>query len=177
MLLKGEGTMKKTLLSALVVLIVLIQFGAASAKDDAYQPVAASPETQTSYIESIEQKDGKITAVVDYIQWFEGEEANEQFRLHEQDPDMTEAPDGYYIVNEDDALVELEIAPDAEVRMQIYNRTGNIEEADIVWDEQIDVDRFIGLIQDHEEWDMRDFPYHITVKDGKIIKIVQQYIP
>ncbi|WP_020617648.1 hypothetical protein [Paenibacillus daejeonensis] len=169
--------MKKPLLSALVVMIVLIQFGAASAKDDAYQPVEASPETHASYIESITQQDGKITLVADYIQWFEGEEANEQFRLHEQDPEMTEAPDGYYIVNEDETLTELEVAADAEVYMQIYNRTGVIEEADIIWNEQIDVETFVALIQDNEEWDLRDFPYHLTVKDDKIIKIVQQYIP
>lgn len=169
--------MKKPLLSALVVMIVLIQFGAASAKDDAYQPVEVSPETHASYIESITTQDGKITLVADLIQWYEGEEADEQFRLHEQDPDMTEAPDGYYIVNDDTTLTELELAVDAEVFMQIYNRTGVIEDADIIWNESIDVNTFIEIIQDNEEWDLRDFPYHLTVSDGKIIKIVQQFIP
>ncbi|MFS0723368.1 hypothetical protein [Paenibacillus sp. 1P07SE] len=169
--------MKKPLLSALVVMIVLIQFGAASAKDGAYQPVPASPDTHTAYIESITKQDGKITIVADYIQWFEGAEADEQFRLYEQDPEMTEAPDGYYIINDDDGLVELEVAADAEVLMQIYNRTGVIEEAEIMWNESIGIDKFIEIIQDQEEWDMRDFPYHLTVIDGKIIKIVQQYIP
>jgi hypothetical protein len=61
--------------------------------------------------------------------------------------------------------------------MQIYNRTGNIAEADIVWDERITIEKFIELINMEDDLQLKNFPYHLTVKDGEIVRIVQQYVP
>ncbi|MNH43641.1 hypothetical protein D3C79_1055980 [compost metagenome] len=71
----------------------------------------------------------------------------------------------------------LPIAKDAVVLMQIYNRTGNIHEAAIIWNEQISVDKFVNLINNEDAFQLKNFPYHFTVTDGEIVRIVQQYVP
>jgi hypothetical protein len=156
-------------------MLTQLSFVSASQKD--YSPVVQNTETQTAYINQIVERNGKVTIDADNIQWFEGEQANQKFREIEKDPDMTEAPDGYYIVNDDTTVRTLEVADNATVLMQIYNRTGNIDEADIVWNEQITLGKFVDILKDDSEWDLKDFPYHLIVKNGVVVQIVQQYIP
>ncbi|RXZ84329.1 hypothetical protein EBB07_03255 [Paenibacillaceae bacterium] len=166
------------MLFAAVLVVGLFQFTFASATDDGYQPVPTNPETQAFYIESLINNEGKLELTADHIEWYEGEEANEVFREREQDSEMTEAPSGYYIVNDSDDLQTYEVADDAVVLMQIWNRTGNMDEADTVWNEEISLEKFIELVNsDEDEGFIKDFPYHISIKDGKITKIVQQFIP
>ena len=49
----------------------------------------------------MKQNNAFVVEQDDEIQWYEGKAANVQFRQHEQDAQMTDAPDGYYIVNDD----------------------------------------------------------------------------
>jgi hypothetical protein len=169
--------MKRAFFGIVIVLCMLTQLSFVSASQKEYSPVVQNAETQTAYINQIVEKNGKIYIDADYIQWFEGEQANQKFREIEKDPDMTEAPDGYYIVNDDSKVRTLEVADDATVLMQIYNRTGNIDEADIVWNERIPLGKFVDILKDDSEWDLKDFPYHLIVKNGVVVQIVQQYIP
>lgn len=155
----------------------------------AEQTTTQSPETSTEapeqtytvFINSVE-KDGNsgLQLETDRIGWYTGEEADKLF-LQEY-PDAKEelggAPDGYYIVNNDTTEVKMPVAKSAEVLMQIYDHTGNYEDVQINWNEPMSLDKFdaqynnpMGLL------DLSAFPYHITVKNGEIVKIVQQYIP
>ena len=124
----------------------------------------------------ISSKGGKTYVTADYIQWFEGEEANKVFRRHEQGSGLDEAPDGYYILNESKKLRTFQLADNAEVLMQIYNR-GKLEDTDVVWNQRITAKKFVQLFRNDGGFDLSGFPYHLTVKKGKIVKIVQQYIP
>ncbi|GGO06281.1 hypothetical protein [Saccharibacillus kuerlensis] len=188
--------MKKTTLSMIGtgLLAIMIGFGYAPASN-VLTPASAAPaeqasdttketsteQTYTIFINSVEKNDtGALQLETDRIDWYTGEEADKLFL--EENPDAAEeiggAPDGYYIVNEDISEVTMETAPNAEVLMQLYDRTGNYEDMEINWDELITLDKFeaqynnpLGLL------DLSAFPYHITVKDGVIVKIVQQYIP
>jgi hypothetical protein len=58
--------------------------------------------------------------------------------------------------------------------MQIYNRTGKPGEADIVWNEHIPLSKFIKIFA--EDAILHEYPYHLTVKDGKVVKVIQQFI-
>lgn len=62
--------------------------------------------------------------------------------------------------------------------MQIYNRTGNVEEAGTVWNEQITVDQFVALMtNDDSGINLKDYPYHFSVENDKIVRITQQFLP
>ncbi|KIL34708.1 hypothetical protein SD71_16675 [Cohnella kolymensis] len=169
--------MQKVLLSLAVVLLGLLPFSFVEANHNDYTPVTQSSETHPAYIDRIFTADGKTYIAADFIEWYEGEEADRVFREREQDPEMTEAPDGYYIVNDVSELQTFELSPDAEVFMQLYNRNGNIDEADPVWNEKIDVTKFVSLFGPNEEMNMKDFPYHLVIENNKIVKITQQFIP
>ncbi|TVX95317.1 hypothetical protein [Cohnella terricola] len=167
----------KMLVSFVAVLFGIMSFGFIRANIGEYTPVPADPNTHVAYIGQIYHENGGIYLDADFIEWYEGEQANEAFREHEPDADLTEAPDGYYIVNDDTATEKLAVSPDVKVFMQIYNRTGNIAEADTQWNERISLDRFLALLADNGGMDLRDYPYHLTIENGVITKIVQQFIP
>lgn len=97
----------------MLVLIMMTTVGVASGNN--YEPVPKASNQEAVYINGLEIRDGKVYLQLDPIEWYEGEEANQVFREREQDPEMTEAPDGYYIVNDTEEQIELPVADDAEV--------------------------------------------------------------
>lgn len=132
---------------------------------------------ETIYITNINNIEGQLEIQADDIEWFEGKAADEALVKNEPNAGIDYAPDGYYIVNDDPSTYELKISPDAEVLVQIYDRTGQPEDIDINWNEKISLEKFIALYNQKENLDMSQFPYHVTVQDGEVIQIVQQYIP
>lgn len=168
----------KMIASFVAVLFGFMSFGFIQANTHDYTPVPQDSGTLVAYVEQIYQENGRSFLNADFIEWYEGEEANRVFLEREQDSGMTESPTGYYIVNDDPKVQKLEIAADAKVLMQIYNRTGKIEEADIVWNEQISIEKFIALFQEDADLNMlKSFPYHLTIENDTIVQITQQYIP
>lgn len=176
--------MRKIAIS-LAIAATLINFATASSRtpDQEAQaqsvPTATSPaEQKTAYVEGIEQRDGRYVLSVDYMDWYEGEAATAIFREQEPDPEVTEPPDGYYIVNDDTTLQPIELTDDALIQMQIYDRGGD-GPSDIVPDEKVTAAQFAALVNegDAAAINVKDFPYHLTVEDGKIVRIVQQFIP
>jgi hypothetical protein len=167
----------KLLICFFAVLFGFMSLGFIRANNNDYMPVPRNSETHASYIDQIYQENGKTYIKADFIEWYEGEEANKVFREREKDPEMTEAPDGYYIVNDDKQLQTLQISNDAKVYMQIYDRTGNVNEASTKWNEVISVAKFVSLFSDESRVNLKDFPYHLTIENGKIVKITQQFIP
>jgi len=167
----------KLLISIVAVLFGIMSFGSITANTGEYTPVPVDESTRVAYVDAIYRADGDCYIDADFIEWYEGEAANRIFREREADSGMDEAPDGYYIVNDDQAIERLKLAPDVKVLMQIYDRTDDIAEADVVWNEQIALDKFISLMTDNGEMNLRDYPYHLTIEDGVITKIFQQFIP
>lgn len=167
----------KLAISLAAVLFGFMSLGYVEANTNDYTVVPQTSETQAVYIDSINQKNGKTYVTVDFIEWYEGEDANVIFREREGDSEMTETPDGYYVVNDEMELQTFEIAADAQVLMQIYNRTGNIDEADTEWNEVISVDKFFEEMSDTTEMNLEEFPYHLEIHEGIIGKITQQFVP
>lgn len=159
----------------LLVLIMMTTVGVASSNQ--YEPVPDASNQEAAYINNLEIRDGKVYLQVDPIEWYEGEEANQVFREREQDPEMTEAPDGYYIVNDSEEQIELPVADDAEVLLQIYDHTGRYEDAQISWNQLVDLSKFINIYKKDDIVDMKWFPFHLTIEDGTVVKIIQQYVP
>jgi hypothetical protein len=176
---KGASTsMKKWYVLAAAAMIGLTVLRFSPDESSASAPVEPSPAASTAYIDHVAKENNSYVLSIDTIDWYEGEDAVQPFLEREGDSGLDGPPDGYYIVNDETELTKLPIASDAEVLMQIYNRTGNVLEVDIVWNESISLDTFIGLLEANDEaLDVKNFPYHLTVRDGQIVKIVQQFIP
>ncbi|GGH32127.1 hypothetical protein GCM10008013_36340 [Paenibacillus segetis] len=174
----------KKLIKVLMPLVLIVAMSSfltpglrAAQPDDIAVSQGASTSTLTVYIDQLNiNKDGG-TVTVDPIQWYEGEAAEVAFQANEPDAGIDGPPDGYYIVNDDEQLTRYPVAKDAEVLMQIYDRTGNLEDMDIQWNELISLEKFGEIFSHNELIDLSQFPYHITIKDGQVVRIVQQFIP
>ncbi|MEK4996194.1 hypothetical protein BSK49_17015 [Paenibacillus odorifer] len=134
---------------------------------------------QTVYFHTIESDHGKLSGTTDEINWYQGADADRIFA--ERDPEAAAeiggAPDSYYIVNDVDTLTTYPIADNATVTMQIFDHTGNMDDLDINWNESITLQQFMDQFNKTDVIDLSQFPYHITIQDGVITSIVQQYIP
>lgn len=147
------------------------------AKSQDVQDMTVQVQHETVYINDLSDLNGELQIKADEIEWYEGEEANTVFVEQEPNAGIDYAPDGYYIVNEQETNETLKIADDATVTVQIYDRTGDIKDIDIQWDEEISLDKFAELYGDTTNMDMSVFPYHLTIENGEVTQIVQQYIP
>ncbi|MDG0814206.1 hypothetical protein [Cohnella rhizosphaerae] len=179
--------MRKLLLCVVLLGICLIPLSVSGVSDKQETAVAqengveaanfASAPSYPAYISKITSMDGVTYLTVDYIQFLQGEEADRVFRQQEPDAGMDEAPDGYYILNEEKKTYTLPVAADAQVLMQIYNRSGSWDDADIVENEPISVAKLRSLFSGDNQELMGNFPYYVTVVDGKVVRIVQQFVP
>ncbi|GGD66884.1 hypothetical protein [Paenibacillus nasutitermitis] len=142
-----------------------------------YEPVPQSTDMQTAFVNHIDYKDGKLLLTADYIQWLEGAAADEAFLKDEPDSGLDGAPDGYYVINSDPQLRTLELDPDAQIVMQIYDHSGLLDDLQPAWNETIPVSKFMAIYGDKHIVDLSSFPYHLTIQGGKVVRIVQQYIP
>ncbi|MBE7053641.1 MAG: hypothetical protein E7391_05130 [Ruminococcaceae bacterium] len=131
-------------------------------------PISTEVETETKteisnkpvfcYIKEIHNK----TMAFDEIEWVEvpGERATE---LNVTDED---APNGYYIHNEENVITEIDIADDCKIFILDWENSFT--------EKQVELTDFIDIL------DQRDgalIPYMLTIKDGKIINIKEHYIP
>ncbi|RUT33458.1 hypothetical protein EJP77_07355 [Paenibacillus zeisoli] len=140
---------------------------------------AAKTQTRTVYIKQMKSVDGKVRITVDPIGWYMGKDADVKFKEREPQAykEIGGAPDGYYITNDSKRTVSYSVAANAKVMMQIYDRTGKMEDIDIKWNEHVTLKKFQSIYRNSKLMDVRSFPYHITIKDGQVIKIVQQFVP
>jgi hypothetical protein len=167
--------MKTTLLRILLTVVLFLLLSGAAVSQTEYTPVPKSKNTHPAYITQMYAEQGKTYIVADYIQWYEGDNADRVFTDREPDAGLPGPPDGYYIVNDNPKLRTIEVKDDCEVLMQVYNRTGNIEETNVEWNEAITLSKWRELYS--EDKLLAEYPYHLTVKHGEVVKIVQQYIP
>lgn len=169
--------MKRTLAAIGVAILCVFHFGSADAGQGSDKPASPVESTLTYYIHDAAMHGGQLRLQAEQIEWYTGEEADKQLRIHEPDAGLTETPDGYYIIPLHRGVETLNAAPGISVLMQIYNRSGNVLDADIVWNEAITAERFAELLADEDAWNLKDYPYHLTFREGKVVRIVQQYIP
>ncbi|MDR0267346.1 hypothetical protein [Paenibacillus sp.] len=172
--------MKKfTLLATLMIVAMLGIITSASATDNEYTTVPKSEDTVTAFISSIRNDNGQLIIQAEPIEWYEGAAADQKFKEREKEAfeELGGAPDGYYIVNDNPTLHTYEVAPDAQVLMQIYDHDGTYDGAQINWNEPVSLDKYVAIMNNNNLMDMKSFPYHLEIQDGKVVKIIQQFIP
>ncbi|BCG58207.1 hypothetical protein [Paenibacillus sp. URB8-2] len=172
--------LKKTAVVPFIVLLFFSLIHTSSTAGTRAVAESSGPAQQlTVYIHSLEQDGNQVILTADEINWYEGADADRLFAEREPEAaaELGGAPDGYYIVNDSDTLTGYPLADNVSIKMQIFDHTGNPEDLDIHWNEAVDRDTFLKKFGNADVVDLSQFPYHITVEDGKVTSIVQQYIP
>lgn len=152
-----------------------------SVYSDTYAPAPNVPAdgTYTVFINKIDRdsNNGNYELTVDPINWYLGEAANVEFNKENPNSGIDGAPDGYYITNDDTQTYNYAVATNPKVLMQIYDHTGQWKDIDTNWNEPVSIQKLNAIFQKPDLLDPTVFPYHITIKDGQVSQIVQQYIP
>jgi hypothetical protein len=111
------------------------------------------------------------TIVFDLAYFLTGEEANEAAAEH---GDETPVPNDYYIVNDNPHLRTLAVAPDVEIRVIDWGHCCEPVEGEL----QPFGDAFAT---EHHRWDAMyqgaESQYWLTVEDGVVVRIEEQYLP
>ncbi len=121
------------------------------------------------YIRSIDPS--SETLVFDLAYFLTGDEANQAAAEH---GDETPVPNDYYIVNDNPLLRTLRLAPDVQIRVIDWGNCCEPVQGEL----QPFVDAFHTK---HHPWNAMypggESPYWLTVEDGVIVEIEEQYLP
>jgi predicted nucleotidyltransferase len=127
---------------------------------------------KSGYITKLTEKDGKLIAQVENIQWFMGADAAKA--IQQDNPNWTadecEPLDGYYI-RDLNTTSTYEIADNAEIIMQTYTTADHSDQ----YTQTVDIPTFKKIHFSRAFYN--DTVYHFNIKDNKIVKIIEQYIP
>lgn len=128
-------------------------------------------EKQIGSIKSIYQKNGKYYLDIDYVQWISNAKTCET-RYGEYNND-------YCIINDNSLLRTFSISNDVKVELQTYSHDVS---GGYVWNQVIPLSIFAtalnnSYVEMHPEYPARNFLYWITLNNGVITNIVEQYQP
>lgn len=173
---------KKYIIGAL---IIFLAFGAAAfymkpeAEEDLPeegQETEIADGVDMGYISALYESGGVRYMDLDHAEWLTGEEAarvkiedGECTITEEEDPSMC-VPNGFYVRNTDSAIQTFEVAPDA-----LVMRSTDFEYSD-TGERQISYEALVALFSSEGSY-FRSIPFHIEIKDGKVISIKEQYLP
>ncbi|MCL6459944.1 MAG: hypothetical protein K6T85_18265 [Gorillibacterium sp.] len=166
-------TAKRTIYGLLVIVLMLSLVTTVSALGNRTEATNTQEKTITVYISSLQINDSLATITADEINWYQGDEADRIFA--QKDPEgaaeMGGTLDGYYIVNDEHVLQTYTINDHAQVLMQLY------DPYTIKWNQEITLPQLIDVFSHSDIMQQSAIPYHLTLQNGEVTRIVQQYIP
>jgi hypothetical protein len=130
-------------------------------------------ELELAYVGGVE--DGVVSA--DYVQWFTGEEANVAAREDGAIPEDETVPNDYYIRNDNPQIRQLALSPAAPIVLQACFDPGPC-----VTTVGVTAEEWTELVGGGEPdgWTWYGggvLPYWLTLRDGDIVQVVEQYLP
>ena len=123
------------------------------------------------------------TVVADYAEWFTGEEAATAAIADGEASDDGTYDLDFYIRNQNDRLRTLDVAPGTEVVLIVCYEN---DEGPCVTTESVGVVTFGDLLSDPDSalatqgwywYGAGEIPYWLTISDGVVIQIEEQYLP
>lgn len=118
--------------------------------------------------------DDGATLQADLAVWLSGNAANTAARIAGETD--VPVPNDYYIVNVDPAVLELPVDAEVEVTSVWYDYDTDPDLAN----DPISYEDLVGVINGDQEGvhdNMRSDPWWVTVRDGRVVGIDEQYIP
>jgi hypothetical protein len=136
------------------------------------EPADALPDGRHFvYVKKVEENEGASSLTFDLAEFLTDEDANAAAAAH---GDEVPPPNGYYIVNDTSRLRTIPIDPDVAIRY--YPSTGPA----CCTHQPGTLDGFAAAANETAMTDyppMKYAPWWITLQDGVIVSITQQYIP
>ena len=131
---------------------------------------AAKPkvETQFTFIKKATRSGSAATIVADYAQLLTGEAAAVAATAH---GDESPPPNDYYIVNDNPKLRTLQVRSDATVKLTTKSDGTTVGPDGY----SVSLAKFVELYNGTTA--IRGAPYHITLTDGSVSAIAEQYTP
>jgi hypothetical protein len=129
------------------------------------------------FIKNLEEQAGIVNISFDQAEWFNGIETEKALREDGlcADPEHgCEPPNGFYIRNQEDETVSLQVSEQVVIVMQTLSHRSD---GTFNSDEKIDLDRFRKAYNSESTAHLRLVPYWITVENGIVITISEQYVP
>lgn len=143
------------------VLLFFIPAGANAEK------ASFSGKTMT-YITSLNESNGQLKASFNYIQWYFGKDADREFLKDcGCKKELGGAPDGYYIRDVSKKIRSFPVSKNAKYVLQ--TRTGEIK-----WNEKVSKAQFMSFYKKTKKYQL---PFKITIQNGVVTSITEQYVP
>jgi hypothetical protein len=108
---------------------------------------------------------------LDLAVWFDGDEAD---RMASEDGEESPRPNGYYIRNLDPSHLLLVVSDNVEVTSIWYQQHPDLSRSPITYAQLVEVMNGSGT---GTEGAMRASPWWITIVDGEVVSIDEQYVP
>ena len=137
-------------------------------------------ERQLAYVRDVDA--AARTVVADDVEFLTGDDATSAARADGDISDDEEVPGGFYLRNQDPSLRTLPLVDPAWIVLQACYP----DDGPCVVEESVDIDTWIGLLADPESapdqrgWKWFGYgtaPYWLTVKDGVVVHVGEQYLP
>jgi hypothetical protein len=123
------------------------------------------------FLHAIDVDAGTLT--VDVVQFLTGQAAADAYRRdHPEDPDGP--PNDYYIVNENPRLRTLTVAGSLHVRLVRLEETGTADLEDATW---LELPGYFAPWQEHDLDGLHPNPFWVTLVEGLIVGLEEQYLP
>lgn len=129
------------------------------------------------YIENLNARDGSLYITFDQAEWLDGAEAERAIREDGlcADPEHgCEPPNNFYIRNQDDETVVFRVSEQVVLIMQTLS---HLPDGSYNSDEMIDINKFRRVVRCACSSHLRSVPYWITVENGVVTAIKEQYVP
>jgi hypothetical protein len=129
------------------------------------------------FIKNLEEQAGIVNISFDQAEWFNGIETEKALREDGlcADPEHgCEPPNGFYIRNQEDETVSLQVSEQVDIVMQTLSHRSD---GTFNSDEKIGLDRFRKAYNSESTDHLRLVPYWITIENGIVTTIREQYVP
>ena len=153
----NKGTSAKISLFILALVVSTLVLGACS--DDAKTEEVNDSGEMMVMVKQFDLQSNSL--IVDEVEWIE---ENDKERIKELGLDIEkDLPAGYVVYNETDKAENIQLSEEAEYFLVDYDNLSSPK--------QVEEKEFVSHVM------AVPGPYEVTLKDGKIIKIVEKYIP
>lgn len=144
---------------------------------DELEQYSTESTDKIGYIRNVYANNNIKYIEIDYIQWLQGDEA---LQAMYEDGECTGMKDDcfvtndYYIRNPDTKTTTLKLSQKTSFIMQTYKM---LERGDMTVNEKISYSNFASIFTNSEESSAKFAPYHLTIKNGIVTEVLEQYVP
>lgn len=125
---------------------------------------------------NVSKKHGEIIAIIDSIEYYDGENAYKEFKIDLNKINSNELilTDGFYIRNSKIDSLNFYISDSAEIIMQTYSHD---KDGGYNFNEKISQYKFVNIFAGEPAERYRTIPFNCVILDDKLISIQEIYIP